>query len=347
MKKIIALLLACCLTLSVFIVSVSAEVKLPEELRYKYTENLENKLLSLDEDDPIDLVLWLSYDTPDDYGVDQADYSDPEKYRLAKIQAAKAFHTEINARYLSEIAQYAEFEVVYDSMFTPMILISAKASEVEKLIPLEQISFVDWNYTGSEPLPSPTESEGLFKARFDAEYNPRLIASYEELYYHRDAQGAIDWALIKTELDYNFMGGTPVELAAVVGNRVLIKGAWEYPFGSGYGIYDVKEDKFVNMVSSLPYYTAADYEGLGEAFDEIGQGRLLGDIDRDDELTIVDATLMQRCDVRMRDWPQDDRIPFGFSDYPKLRYYSDFNRDGERDIIDATVMQRYVTGIGR
>lgn len=98
------------------------------------------------------------------------------------------------------------------------------------------------------------------------------------------------------------------------------------------------------------------------AVDSCGAGKLIGDMDKDDELTVIDATLMQRCEVKLRDYPVDDiaemeGLPLRYytqtySDsypyyqvYDEITYFSDFDRNGERDIVDATRLQRYVTYI--
>ena len=110
------------------------------------------------------------------------------------------------------------------------------------------------------------------------------------------------------------------------------------PFDSGYGIYDVKQDRFIPLNGK----TVEDYDGLKEAFDEIGEGRLLGDIDGDNTITVLDATMMQRCAAKITAYPEDDEMvsPIG-----SIRHYSDFNHDGNRDVLDATAIQRYLVGM--
>lgn len=72
---------------------------------------------------------------------------------------------------------------------------------------------------------------------------------------------------------------------------------------------------------------------------------MLGDIDGDDEITVIDATIIQRCDIRIQSFPEDDEIYAGGDFENTLKYYSDFNRDGERDILDATCVMRYSVGL--
>ena len=171
------------------------------------------------------------------------------------------------------------------------------------------------------------------------------IGEYKELYYHKDKNGMTDWALVYARA----MWIKPAEIFTVIGNRVFNHGSWLVPVIGGYCVYDVATDTFSDAFSA----TDEDFPGFTRAFDSTvkkstinDQGRLLGDIDLDDELTILDCTLMQRCATKVRDWPEDDLIkPTGFMQAKPLTYYSDFDRDGERDIVDATKLQRYVTMI--
>ena len=72
---------------------------------------------------------------------------------------------------------------------------------------------------------------------------------------------------------------------------------------------------------------------------------LIGDLDRDDEISIIDVTLIQRCEVKIREYPEDDSFYVTDDFGKKERYYSDFNRDYERDVLDATCIQRYLVGL--
>lgn len=185
-----------------------------------------------------------------------------------------------------------------------------------------------------EQSTEPPKSE-LYKARFEEKYVDQNTEwfSYTEKYYHKDKNGETDWALVYAYLPMT----SPIELTTIVGNRVLSPGTQYDPFKACYGIYDVKEDKFIDAGSA----SAKSYDGFFKVFDEIGGGRLIGDIDRDNDLSVIDATLLQRCDLKLRDYPEDDVFSVTY-EWGKSRYYSDFNRDGGRDILDVTSLQRYL-----
>ena len=222
---------------------------------------------------------------------------------------------------------------------------------------------------GEQPTTVPTEAatepKDLYRERlkerynlseFDGDWYTYQLKSYKELYYHRDSSGEIDWALIQCYCNI----ATPVEMTAVVGNRVLHPGTAYYPFDTTFGIYDVKNDKFIDPSWSGQDYLggkeAYKYDGFVRAFDEIvgggmgepladvdyrGKGRPLGDIDNNGELDITDVTMVQRCDAQIMEYPATDELWLTY-DYNGDHYYSDFNLDGERDIVDATCIQRYL-----
>lgn len=200
------------------------------------------------------------------------------------------------------------------------------------------------------PLPIPAKGE-LFKNTFIEKYrleneDPESW-SYRELYYHKDQNHETDWVLLRAQFETE----QPADFAAVIGNRVFTQYNRHTPFTVTYGVYDVKNDRFVDIAN--PYvFNAADYPGILRAVDEYacaeenGSGRLLGDLDGDDSVTVVDVTILQRCEAKIRAYPDNDVISGDFAGYlSPLTCYSDFNRDGERDIMDATCIQRYLVGL--
>ena len=163
------------------------------------------------------------------------------------------------------------------------------------------------------------------------------IFSYEELYTHTDISGDTDWALIYAEIG----GAEPWMGFGIIGNRVMLMGPLTV-FTFGMAVYDAKEHTFYDL-AKMDDYSA--YDGLAEAIDTCGKGRLLGDLDLDDVISVIDATIMQRCEARIMEYPESDSVDaYEYIDsiFHPLQYYSDFNRDGSRDITDATCIQRYL-----
>ena len=359
MKKVIALVLTAAIMLSCFCVTVFAA-------KSKITDSLQLVMDRVSDDTKIETHIWLyCYIDKNEVfkqAIKECGYVAglPMNMTLDEVYAYRAVYNRIVGEKEAAVAQdfvyksgIPENDIVYLGKHPYVIakLTKDKIYEIAEYPEVEELY-----YGGNLPTETPTEpaADELFLDKFKEQTNYNEYASmygspefatlsYKELYYHTDADGNMDWALVYAKS--NVYGEGPMPLYTVIGNRVFTQYSYYSPFDTNYGVYDVKEDKFIDAISAKD----SDYPDFTRAFDEYAsKGRLLGDLDGDNELTIIDATLIQRCDVHMRDWPDDDLIdPEGeFSYYNPLIYYSDFSRDGERDIIDATMLQRYVTRIG-
>lgn len=160
-------------------------------------------------------------------------------------------------------------------------------------------------------------------------------STYDELYYHRDSSGEIDWALVEAKSN----GLNNLWLTCKIGNRIIHQVNSHYPFMWDMGIYDVKKGRMFDLLD----INSDDYTGFTRIYNEIGVGRLVGDINNDNEISILDTTLIQRCEVGLNQYDDTD-IVTEQDILPITSYYSDFNFDDERNILDATCMQRYLSG---
>lgn len=189
-------------------------------------------------------------------------------------------------------------------------------------------------------LPIPAEGE-LFKAKLKNDYSlsDSDFSEYEELCYHKDKDGITDWVLLKAK-SAETEDQTYCDL---IGNRAYIQDKQSTPFESSYAVYDAAKKEFIPLTGEI----VAQYKDLGRIFDKVGEGRLIGDVDNDDELSAIDCTFIQRFATRIGNWPENDEIQNAeLRSKLNMSYYSDFDRDGERDIVDATRLQRYVTAAG-
>lgn len=103
------------------------------------------------------------------------------------------------------------------------------------------------------PTEPTVEKEYLYKDRFLERYiEPNSMASlhgYDEPYYHTDANGNMDWALI-----YAYTGPFAESLGSLCfGDRLLKVYNLCTPFTYKYGIYDVKADEFVAIDEFIDY----------------------------------------------------------------------------------------------
>lgn len=230
---------------------------------------------------------------------------------------ALSINADLTKAQIEQLATYSEVDCMYYD----------DSTDIEFTHPTEAL-------TAAPTEAASSESPYLYQARFEELYGSGYDwFDYRELYYHTDKNGKTDWALI-----YAFIpAAEPIELVTIVGNRVLRPGTKYMPFSARYGIYDVMEDKFIDAGSAA----AENYVGFLKVFDKIDDGSLIGDLDRDGKLTIIDATIIQRCETGIRDYPDDDVFSLTF-EWGKARYYSDFDRDGKRSILDVTRLQRYL-----
>ena len=164
---------------------------------------------------------------------------------------------------------------------------------------------------------------------------------YNELEYHYNEQGEIDWALIYARYCPYF---EPDIMCAVACGRV-----WELTdlHGPGYSVYDVKNNK-------LEFIFNADwnkYEGIEEAVARAEIGRPIGDANYNGQLDIMDATEIQLALAGLSTFHYADDI-YGY--YPiynikmndeNLKYVSDMDRDGQRTVLDATAIQLKLAGL--
>lgn len=155
---------------------------------------------------------------------------------------------------------------------------------------------------------------------------------YQELYYHPydpdDKESGCDWALV--EASYGTVVAT-AEYHQVVGGRLLwAPNTFQKPFTFDIGIYDAEQDRFFD-ITEIDF---DDYPGLYEIWQRMDIGELTemeqrGDADGDMDVTILDATRIQR---RLADIESRNNI---------VATGADADGDGEITVLDATRIQRY------
>ncbi len=167
------------------------------------------------------------------------------------------------------------------------------------------------------------------------------LTEYDELYEHKDQYGKVDWALVKaaTEVATSPLYSSPCYYE--FGNRVMEVENKGEPFTFGMGVYSVKDERFIQPSEAEIY----ELEDIEQVWTELGVGRLMGDMDGDNELSVADATLIQRCQAEINIYPTDDQnIPIDYAPNA-IEYFSDFDQDGDRSILDATAIQRFLVGL--
>lgn len=170
-------------------------------------------------------------------------------------------------------------------------------------------------------------------------------------YYFAELKKTDSWTLIRGGMrDLNQLAKTPDLHYATVGNKLVWSNKNSEPFKSGYGVYDAKSGAFYDLTDAW----GRDFSGLRDAWNAMpgdeGDPRecgaqLIGDADSDNEVTILDATRIQRyvAELDADPFTQTLKKDYYFG-YP-LYKCTDYDRDGDFTIMDATKVQRHIADL--
>ena len=119
---------------------------------------------------------------------------------------------------------------------------------------------------------------------------------------------------------------------------------YHYPQAIPYFIYVPNENKFY----TLEYAYNKGFAGIESIFTEYfipqGLAKIIGDADKDNKLTIIDATLIQLaladcCEL------DDEYVQSSLVYGETLEFTTDIDRDGKRTVLDATAIQHKLAGL--
>lgn len=159
---------------------------------------------------------------------------------------------------------------------------------------------------------------------------------YGEHYIHyTEGEETPVYALIS-----NWGESLDIQTAHIINDMVLEDRA-KTPFTYQYGIYIFETGEFYDLID-VPNL---DLEGKANIYKSVNYRYRMGDNNGDYNLTIQDATYLQKCLAKIADFRKDDDITEYFNNPPKRVYISDYNRDGERNIKDATAIQKRLANI--
>ena len=166
-----------------------------------------------------------------------------------------------------------------------------------------------------------------------------LFKAYES---YCDNQATPDWVVVEVHST-----GTATKYYHELG------GFYIYCYHPSYGeqilsyyVIDMKTKKITPLIDAvdaskdeyLPFFTESGYEKITR----------IGDINRDKNLDVKDATLIQKCLVGIETFDDYEDMVLGFTEKQHgkwERFVSDFNRDGERNVKDATAIQKHIAGL--
>ncbi len=335
-------------------------VTMPEEgstapAEAKLDSVLKEKLSGMSDDSEIDLVIWLAYTDCAYIGMsepgDDATHEEVDAYLTLMRGKRKAYTSAKNKEYTERIAAAVEGVEITPMTLTPMVFIHTTAGKVLDVAALPEVGSVYYE-ASTEPLDPPTEDPMTVSEKFEKwmyekkkavkcnddetpHYGERSeYRNYEELYTGRG------WTLIHAEFYGFFLQPWEVVASIVFGDRVL---SWRAPGVEDYAyyVYDAMSDTFYPIENVC---TDA-YDGLLEAMSQLRIGRPVGDADGDKDLTVLDATLIQRSLAELDKLPEEDVYTemTGTSPWYSTAY-ADADSDGEITVMDATRIQNRIAG---
>ena len=166
-----------------------------------------------------------------------------------------------------------------------------------------------------------------------------------------------EWILIRGGLyDLSANGDIQYQYAAF-GNKFLRANTNSSPFSLGYGVFDVKTNVFYDLVDAWDM----NLNNLREVWDELAPAvpydekdkssengmYVIGDADVDGEVTILDATRIQRCLAELDENPWESFTATG-ADFVRgtvVAGATDYDRDGDTTVMDATRIQRNIADL--
>lgn len=195
-----------------------------------------------------------------------------------------------------------------------------------------------------------TENDNYFKELFWQKYKDVIdpdhwgmeeTLSYNEKYYHfSKITGQMDWALIFASSNM----AMPWCIYGHFGEKVIRPDYEAIPFSFFYCVFDVEKQEFFSLEEA--YNNRSHYEDFEEYVDD-NLGERIGDADGDGNLSIVDATTIQKCLAKVIEFSREDEVEGRFHRLygTPVYYITDFNLDSKRDIADATAIQKYLAGL--
>ena len=160
---------------------------------------------------------------------------------------------------------------------------------------------------------------------------------YRELCYHYSDENneSPDWVLIECQV---YPVPWEMKYGALVGDRILwTYGGSELRFmETGLGVYIPKTDTLIGLFQKNVEQIIELCPEFVETIEKNKLGQLMGDVNDDKVINILDATYIQRILAGYT----IDYLNTGVWDGDIIFGISDFNRDGDTTILDVTAIQR-------
>ncbi len=282
-------------------------------VRSKITKELQDKMRRYESDEFV--AVRFTLDGSDKYIGDIPNWIEDISGAVAQLNE---HYENLHKQLLSEVL--ADFEYREVAHNEGISVVEVKQGDIEKISQYDLITQMEY-------------ISEIHRKYIDC-YTPNFKGYvYDEKTVGYDDNGDLEWVLIKA---HNTLGATAVvgfKFGDIVINSESIYSNFTYKFG----IYDVKEDKFYDIYDLKE--TPDKYDNLESVLGFYAKARPLGDADGDRNITVLDATSIQRFLANL-EWFWDDQYVDHESD--TQGYVSDIDCDGDVTILDATYIQHKI-----
>lgn len=148
-----------------------------------------------------------------------------------------------------------------------------------------------------------------------------------------DYDDAIDFVMIYAHFGLCCDALTSIDM----GERFIAQNQICSPFEFCYGFFDLETREFIPLSEEFLNEYPMTYDYL----DEFDVGEQYGDADCDGELTVLDATFIQRALVNLEEYTYNEYL----YDWGINRRRSDFDHDYKVTVMDATAIQKKLSKI--
>ena len=317
MKKTLSFIIICALLFTMSIFPTFAEnSKINYELQYV--------LKTKASDDLVSVSIWTSLYSPN--ATEMPSWPNIKEAR----KELKEYYTN---QYYTEIVPVVFNGLEYEELCSigyGLIVVSVKAEDIEKIASCDIVTEIDYFYDSQDE--NFDKEPSLFELEYREQFEVIGHYNYSELYYHYDENEALDWVLVNAQSGPE---PQPMGISMDIGNVAVHSHSIFYNFRYQYGVYDVAENQFYDLfdLRSEP----EKYDDLLDVLVQKKIGQLIGDLDNDGAITILDATGIQLCLAGLENFPDNEYYSvYNTSERGRM---SDFDRDGDVSILDATAIQ--------
>ncbi|MBR2715303.1 MAG: hypothetical protein IKB73_03750 [Ruminococcus sp.] len=342
MKRIVSILLIAFILVAMTVIQVFAETESNTKITYELQKVLDMRY----DDDEVNVVIRFDYEMDDEADaiitqatIEKCGYELSGSSTVAQIKAYEVAYEECKAAYCKDkntaILESLGITTSFTS-FESAVMVTITKAEVEKISQSDLVTSIEYNGVYIEP-----DENHLYESRFLAQQMNIVgeVYTYDEITYHDNEQGDMDWVLVYAQYVYP----DPMKTYVIVGDRVAKYDNYNYGSSTLYWVYDVSKDEFLDIME----VDFNQYDGLEDAIYAQQIGVPIGDADKDSKFTVLDATFIQRVQAQLDEYDREDSVDGAYVSRTDeaLRFISDFDRDGERTVMDATAIQMKLAGI--